>query len=725
MNAFYAHSKDGCSEDSWQTLLVHLKNTALLSKSFASRFDAPDLAYVMGFFHDLGKFSDAFQKRFYGGRRVNHSTAGARELVKSGNLLFRLLAYGVLGHHCGLSDTGSLNESGSFVARINGDKIPDYSSFSEVLKEELKNIFQKDYNFPEKMKSSDNLPFSLSFLVRMLYSCLVDADSLDTEEFVNGKNSFRENNISMKVLYDTFFQYISGLSYEKNEINSERQKIFDECIKFGKNSTNGIFQLTVPTGGGKTLSSMGFALEHAIRNNQDGVIYAIPFTSIIEQNAQIFRNIFGNELILEHHSNYSFDSSDDEDDNLKIKFASQNWDIPVVVTTNVQFFESLFSNKRSKCRKLHNIANKVIILDEAQMLPIKYLTPCIRALEELVSVYNCSILLCSATQPALKDKFSLPVRKIIYDSKSLFDKFKRVDISQIGKISDEKLVENLLEHGQVLCIVNTKKHARHIYELMKEKVECENVFHLSTFMCPAHRKIVLKNIRNCLTSNQDVFVVSTQLIEAGVDISFPYVYRSSAGLDSIAQSAGRCNRHGELVKGLVRVFSSTEEFARPQGFLNRCSVIGNLMLEKFEDILSPDAIEEYFKNLYNLEAGFDEEKIMDCFSFSRKTGLEIFNYKTASEKFKFIDENTQSVVIPFDEKAEKLLEELEYSQYSSKILKDLQPYTVNLFDREYCSLLSKGAIQKVSDMVSVLGNMNNYDMNTGIIVEKEAEALFV
>ena len=725
MKTFYAHSKDGCSENSWQTLQVHLKNTAQLSEFFAARFDAADLAYVMGFFHDLGKFSDVFQKRFYGGRRVNHSTAGARELVNSGNLLFRLLAYGVLGHHCGLADTGNVNDFGSFNARIKEDNIPDYSIFSEVLKEELKNIFQKEYNFPEKMKNSDNPSFSLSFLVRMLYSCLVDADSLDTEEFINGKNSFRENSISMSVLYDKFFHYISGLSYEKSEINSERQKIFDECIKCGKNSLNGIFQLTVPTGGGKTFSSMGFALEHAMKNNQDGVIYAIPFTSIIEQNAQVFRNIFGNKLVLEHHSNYCFDSSDDEDENLKVKFASQNWDIPVVVTTNVQFFESLFSNKRSKCRKLHNIANKVIILDEAQMLPIKYFTPCIRALEELVSVYNCSIVLCSATQPALKDKFSLPVREIIPDSKSLFNKFKRVDISQIGKISDEKLVENLLTHRQVLCIVNTKKHARHIYELMKEKVDCGNIFHLSTFMCPAHRKIVLKNIRDCLGRNQDVFVVSTQLIEAGVDISFPYVYRSSAGIDSIAQSAGRCNRHGELKKGFVRVFSSTEEFARPQGFLSRCSVTGHLMLEKFEDVLCPEAIEEYFKSLYNLESGFDEEKIMDCFSFSHRTGLEIFNYKTASEKFKFIDENTQSVVIPFDEKAKKLLEEIEYSQYPSKVLKDLQTYTVNLFDREYCSLLSKGAIQKVSDMVSVLGSMNNYDMNTGIIVEKEAEALFV
>ena len=201
MKTFYAHSKDGCSENSWQTLQVHLKNTAQLSEFFAARFDASDLAYVMGFFHDLGKFSDVFQKRFYGGRRVNHSTAGARELVNSGNLLFRLLAYGVLGHHCGLADTGNVNDFGSFNARIKEDNIPDYSIFSEVLKEELKNIFQKEYNFPEKMKNSDNPSFSLSFLVRMLYSCLVDADSLDTEEFINGKNSFRENNISMNVLY--------------------------------------------------------------------------------------------------------------------------------------------------------------------------------------------------------------------------------------------------------------------------------------------------------------------------------------------------------------------------------------------------------------------------------------------------------------------------------------------------------------------------------------------
>lgn len=733
----YAHSTDSPDKSDWQTIHSHLTETAELSGKFAEKFNQKDLGYIAGLFHDIGKYSEKFQKRLEGDPvSVDHSTAGAIEL--SNNPIGKLtLSYCIAGHHGGLLDTGSANISDSLKGRLKKE-VEDYSDYKNDFPETNINNETLMQAITPFIKQDDKKAtgFSLSFLTRMIYSCLVDADWINTEEFCEKaegiyekrgmlRNTPRSSDI-LKVLNEKLNKYLKGFENKTGKINEKRKEILDECLLKAENA-KGLYSLTVPTGGGKTLSSLAFALKHAIINNQDRVIYTIPYTSIIEQNAGVFREIFEDENVLEHHSNYIFEdkNGDDEDNttNQKLKYASENWNAPIIATTNVQFFESLFSHKKSKCRKLHNIANSVIVMDEAQIIPINYLIPCIRAIEELVHHYNCTVVLCTATQPALDDKFKdIKPIEIMSNPQELFEVFKRVDIENIGKKSDDDLIKEISELNQVLTIVNTKKHAKELYSKLKDE---EGTYHLSTLMCPIHRKQKIKEIKKRLEDKTlKTRVFSTQLIEAGVDIDFPYVYRSAAGLDSIAQSAGRCNREGKEPTGIVRVFRSIESYGNIRGHLARTASVGDMTIDKFKDILSIEAIMYYFKQLFFFEGDdqLDKKKIIDKFKITPQG--EIFEFKKASKDFNFIENETTSIIIPFDNNAIELIEKLKYADKPKIYLKQLQPYVINLYKQDFEVFEGKGCIENIENIAFVLNDMTRYDKTEGLIIDKDSEALF-
>ena len=486
---YYAHSKEGEPPSEWHRLNEHLQEVAKMASSFANAFGAVDWGYLAGLWHDLGKYSEEFQERLAatGGnnahietkpRRVDHSTAGAQHTFNLLRDKGKLLAYAIAGHHAGLPN-GKANESSDLATRLE-KPVPDYSSCPDKILN-IDKLCELPFT-PDKNRPG----FQISFFARMLFSCLVDADFLDTEQFMDSEKSlWRKGYPSLMALNQKLTAYLKQLVAKAptTPINNQRAEILKSCLE-AANWAPGLFSLTVPTGGGKTLSSLAFALKHALNNDLKRLIYVIPYTSIIEQNATVFRNILGDKAVLEHHSNYEAEEEDH-----RSRLAAENWDAPLIVTTNVQFFESLFRYKPSLCRKIHNIAESVVILDEAQMLPMPLLKPSLEALRELASNYRTTIVLCTATQPALSTTETFKdgldgVREIISNPVELYDSFKRVHTKRLPILSDYELADKIKKYEQVLCVVNTRKHARLVYESLDEQEGC---FHLSALMCKAGR----------------------------------------------------------------------------------------------------------------------------------------------------------------------------------------------------------------------------------------------
>jgi CRISPR-associated endonuclease/helicase Cas3 len=487
--------------------------------------------------------------------------------------------------------------------------------------------------------------------------------------------------------------------------------ILSQCLAASEKEI-GIFSLTVPTGGGKTLSSMAFALRHAIKHRLCRVIYVIPFTSIIEQNAAVFRSMLGNDSVLEHHSNFEPEFEDHHS-----RLAAENWDAPIIVTTNVQFFDSLFANRSSRCRKLHNISDSVVILDEVQTLPAQYLLPCLEVLKELVSTYRASIVLCSATQPAVQwrqdfDRGLKGATEIVIDPQKLAHDLKRTEVHVMGKLLDKDLASQLTEYEQVLCVVNTRNHARKLYQAIPSK---DGLIHLSALMCPVHRSQKLDEVRQRLKNGLTCCVVSTQLVEAGVDIDFPVVYRSLAGIDSIAQAAGRCNREGKLERGQVFVF--TPENGIPVGYLRQTAQAAESVIRRYpEEILSLEAIEDYFRNYYWIKGdGLDEDGILAMLHAGCQKGD--FPFKTIAEKFRFIKDDTKSVIIPYNDYARSLISNLDYCKHPMALSRKLQKYTVSIYPNEWNRLLSIGGIELEAGLFPVLKDYTLYDENLGLCAD--------
>ncbi|MBN3039564.1 MAG: CRISPR-associated helicase Cas3' [Candidatus Omnitrophica bacterium] len=715
---YYAHSLPGEPREKWQSLEDHLKNVAELAKRFAEPFGAGDMAYAAGLLHDIGKYSNAFQEMLAETnsdetsseihRGPDHSSAGAQEINKRfTDGLGKLLAYLIAGHHAGLLD-GQANGA-CLHRRLENLNIPDYSVCPRTIYESIPKV-----QLPAQLTKRDSpevLAFRLQFFVRMLFSCLVDADFLDTEAFMNKKNSsLRGRYDSLTELYDKVQKELNSIIKNSPDslVNRKRREVLEQCLYKAK-ETPGLFSLTVPTGGGKTLSSLSFALEHAKKYGMQRVIYVIPYTSIIEQNADVFKRICGDDAVLEHHSNFEF-----TEDSYKAQLAAENWDAPLIVTTNVQFFETLFHYRTSKCRKAHNIANSVIIFDEAQMLPVDLLRPCMAAIEELALNYKVTAVLCSATQPALgkSDEFRYGIegiREIINRPDDLYQSLRRVMVSRLPVISNVELAERISgnRNRQVLCVVNTRKHARQIFDAIQDKT---GLFHLSGLMCPVHRTEVLDRIRLALKEVEPCRVVSTQLIEAGVDVDFPVVFRALAGIDSIAQSAGRCNREGKLGNdGKVYVFMP--ENANPPGYLRQSAEEAEGIIRNFDDILSLKAVHEYFKNLYWRHGNqLDRHQIISRFAEGVRSCN--FPFKTAGEDFRMIENGTQSIVIPYNDEAKRLIHALKASD-SRGVARKLQRYTVQVFP-DVIKKLGLVALEAVHEHYYILINDHLYKPDIGL-----------
>ena len=720
---YYAHSAQDelgnlLPYEHWQTLQSHSVNVGEIAAEFARVFGAQEIAYQTGQLHDLGKYSELFNQRLHGGPSVDHATAGAKVAIERwGNVIGKLMAFCIAGHHAGLANgNGEGDNRRTLKQRLAlqfGADIPA-----------LDNFWQQEIKLPQNLsapplKADAHHPFfSYAFFTRMLYSCLVDADYLDTEAFylkLENKASERGGYPDLNALQHNFNQFINAFrrrvaqvpaqtEAEKRNaaLNRLRSEILDHAVEQAA-QPQGLFTLTVPTGGGKTFTSMAFALEHAKQHGMQRVIYVIPFTSIIEQNAAEFRKAFGElgeQAVLEHHSTFDDGKLQNEATKDKLRLASENWDAPIVVTTAVQFFESLFADRSSRCRKLHNIAGSVIILDEAQMLPLNILLPIMQVIKELAQNYCCSVVMCTATQPAVQAENGFyrgfeNVREIAPKPTALFDKLRRTTVQHIGTQTDADLLAKLAEHPQMLVIVNNRRHARSLYDQAKH---LDGTFHLTTLMCAKHRSQKLDEIRDRLKKGEPCRVIATSLIEAGVDVDFPLVMRAEAGLDSVAQAAGRCNREGKRPSenSFVWIFAPEEQWKAPPELAAQAAVM-RLTADSFsDDLLSTQAVAAYFAELYQLKGSeLDNKKIL---KMHNDTGQSLdFPFQTIADKFRMIESHMQPLIIPFDVDAENLISSLHHADHIGGFLRKLQPYTVQIPEKALAALYKAGRIEPINE----------------------------
>ena len=705
---YLAHiAKDGRT----QTVLEHLEGVSKRCAASAAAFGAEEQGRETGLAHDVGKYSGAFQKRLRGGPRVDHATAGAFECLKLGQ---PFAAFAVAGHHGGLPDGGGQGDkpdAGTFLGRINRakkGKLDDYSAWTQELS--LPAAAVPDFLKKDKLAGM--------FFTRMLFSCLVDADYTDTGEFMDGQAPDVNETPSIEHLWERLQAYIAGWFPPKGKLNARRCAILEQCIREGRRRAPGLFTLTVPTGGGKTVASLAFALAQAKQQGMKRVVYVIPYTSIIEQTADTFRKILGPENVLEHHSGVLFDL--DRDGELtpeaeRLARATETWNTPVVVTTAVQFFESLFSNKPSQCRKLHNLAQSVILFDEAQMLPLPYLRPCVWAMAQLAAHYGVSAVLCTATQPALGPLLrefapELSIEELCPMAAEDWDAFRRVTFRRAGKLTWDALAGQLQEQDQVLCVVNSRKAAQIVFHGLIG----EGNFHLSTLMYPAHRKAVLAEVKQRLLDKKPCRVVSTSLIEAGVDVDFPAVYREEAGLDSILQAAGRCNREGRRSpeESIVTIFQGED---KPHELFAAAIGAGRAVLDRFADIASRDAVHTYFSTLLDLNGPAAQDK-QGILSLAEK---EFFPFRTVAERFHLIDdESTVTVYIPRGDGAE-LLSRLRAGECSRNLYRQLGHYGVSIYQNHWRDLNQAGVLEPLGDGAYVLTDLRLYNDSTGLYMKAE------
>ncbi|OQW98087.1 MAG: CRISPR-associated endonuclease Cas3'' [Verrucomicrobia bacterium A1] len=692
----YAHTRPDRPPDDWQPLEEHLRAVAIHASGFAEPFASADWAWNAGWLHDLGKATTAFQhylKKNSGlddpdydadGSVSNHASTGAAFAEDELRLPGRVLAYLIAGHHAGLPDWHSA-ETGNAALPC---RLPEGRNNLETIRAYAAKVGRQLR--PLARPPPFVKPQGFHLWIRMLFSCLVDADRLNTEEFGdNERHSKREVFPTLGDLAPRLFQALETLerAAADSDVNRIRAEIRRAC-ETAAGKPPGLFSLTVPTGGGKTLSAMAFALRHALKHGKRRIVYVIPYTSIIEQTAQTLAGIFGRENVIEHHSNLA-----PEHETERSQMAAENWDAPIVVTTNVQFFESLYAAKTGPARKLHNIVNSVVILDEAQLLPPELLTPCVDAMNRLVESYGVTIVLATATQPALP-RPEKPV-EIIPPEMRLYERLKRTDIhlpSDLNQPSTwEEIAARLLPHDQVLCIVNTRRDCHDLFELMPE-----GSIHLSALMCGAHRSAVIDDIKRRLKAEKPCRVISTQLVEAGVDIDFPVVYRALAGLPSIAQAAGRCDREGKLTAagqfGQVHVFVPPKK--APLGLLRKGedTVREMTALDGF-DPQAQEFLVRYFALFYSrlndTGSRFDDWLVRDV-----NPKLEI-QFRTAGNDFRIVDDSAQqSVLVRWGENP-AWLAQLRGIGPTRENLRALQRSCVNLSQRVFLGMKLSGNVEEI------------------------------
>jgi CRISPR-associated endonuclease/helicase Cas3 len=703
----------------------HLNGVAHRAEDAAECFGAADWARLAGLWHDLGKYSAEFQhyiKKVSGydaeahiegaPGRVDHSTAGAIHATNTFGAHGRILAYLIAGHHAGLPDWSSADSGGKALSvRLDQPELLD-----RVLKQPLPLGLLAQ---PRPVSRIPGGSSGMALWLRMLFSCLVDADFLDTEAFMDGeKTAIRAGHRDVGSLLADFDKYMAMISQDaaNTPVNAIRADILRQC-RDKAGLTPGMFSLTVPTGGGKTLSGMAFALRHAVRHHKQRIIYVIPYTSIIEQTAGIFREIFGDNVV-EHHANL-----DPEKEDARSRLATENWDAPIVVTTNVQFFESLFAARTSRCRKLHNIVNSVVVLDEAQLLPPEFLQPIADVMNQLADHYGVTFVLSTATQPVLGSFQSFgmqafrgldKVREIMDDPDALYRALKRVEVSVPEDLTTPRdwvsLADELVKHPSVLCIVSRRDDARELHRLMPE-----GTLHLSALMCGEHRSKVIADIKQRLKRNEPVCVISTQLVEAGVDVDFPVVYRALAGLDSIAQAAGRCNREGRQ-NGLGRVVVFVPPKPAPPGLLRQAAQISVSLLSGNErDVLGRDLTRQFFEHLYVRAPSLDKHGIHDL--LTRDAGSGEIQFRSAAEKFRLIDDSIyQTILVRYGDN-ETLLGRLEKEGPQRWLMRKLQRYTVNLPKRLFAQLESQGDVRQIWPGIYAQVGGKLYDKILGVVID--------
>ncbi|MBF0602380.1 MAG: CRISPR-associated endonuclease Cas3'' [Nitrospirae bacterium] len=668
---------------------------------------ARQIGGIAGRWHDLGKFTQAFQTYLHRATdpdchasdlgRVDHSTAGAQYAVEILGPLGLILAYVVAGHHAGLADWDSQSSASALKSRLRKTIDQEWRSCvpGEVL--DIIEFTTKSIPLPQD-------GFAAALFIRMLFSCLTDADFLATERFMSPDKAAQRpsEGPGMARLSKLLDEWLAARFPEaETPVHRHRHDVLSACRARAEDET-GFFSLTVPTGGGKTFSSLAFALRHAAYHGLRRVIYVIPFTSIIEQTADQFREALaslGPEIVLEHHANLDVDDPKTQ----HTRLFAENWDAPLIVTTNVQFFESLFAHRPGRCRKLHRIAGSVIILDESQSLPVTLLRPALGVLKELTARYGCSVVSCTATQPALGWRSDFPIgledmRELVSDPETLFTALKRVHVHYCTQpVMDHDLAGQLAGIKQGMIIVNTRRHARELFDVL-DKVS-DHCLHLSARMCPQHRTTVLNEIRERLKTGQECRVVSTQLVEAGVDLDFPVVWRAMASLSSLVQAAGRCNREGRARTGNLFIFVPYEEKHIPAGEQRRTADLTREIIELPQygnDPLGLKAIDHYFRlHYWNAQGnhGWDREEIMQQFKLgNRPESLFPFQFKTAAERFRLIDEGQRPIIIPWDDRSRTEVETLRKiheptREFIAKASRALQRYIVTVPEWEFDQMI--------------------------------------
>ena len=710
-----AHSKNAHGQQ--HDLIEHLESVANMAAEFAAKFGAADLAYWSGIWHDAGKVHPRFQaylreceiKPDKQRQGPDHKLAGSIIAANQGT---DILAFLIAGHHGGLPSRTELKE----FLRHKTKKQPA---------EEAINLLGKHLVAVKPLVSLDPPSYVTSeldceFFIRMLFSALVDADFLDTECHFNSEQAGnRQGSPSLSDLWQDFEKDQSSFkSAPTTHVNSMRQEVYEACIRAADKS-QGIFRLTVPTGGGKTRSGMAFSLKHALCHGLDRVIVAIPYTSIIEQTADVYRKIF-RAGVLEHHS--AVTSQNDGPDPVSLndvwsRLAAENWDAPVVVTTTVQLFESLFHRKTTACRKIHNIVRSVIILDEVQTLPTHVLTSILDVLKQLVAHYNVTVVLCTATQPALDNSPYLRglenVCEIVPDPARLFSELRRVSYewpSAGEKWTWKRVADEMRKTDRVLAIVNTKSEAI----LLLDALQDEEALHLSTLLCGAHRRIVLHEVRQRLIQGCPCRLVSTQVVEAGVDLDFPVVLRAFGPLDRIVQAAGRCNREGGPVCGRVVVFDPEDGKLPAGAYRSATDICRNVLSRSDFDFNDPNSYRRFFQSLCQV-VETDEKNIQ----FFRKN----FDYRIVSEKFRMIQDDSVPVIVRYrgqdgsDDTPDRLISDIKNQEERLPrwLLQRLQPYLVNVRSRLIDNYHREGLVDELKP--GLWEWLGEYDNTRGLTVE--------
>jgi len=727
-----------------QPLKNHLNNTAYLAARFAKAFSSEEWGRLAGLWHDLGKYQPEFQDKLKGlVVSVEHSGAGAALAVSKSRSIGMALAFAIAGHHTGLanptvSERGQpkplkerLKENASILKRISPDLPPEILGLDVP---EPPTFLKPPPDMPITDKSI--LARRGELWTRFLFSSLVDADRLDSEAFETPdqaaqRGKYTTIGVLRQRLDDFIDRKVEKLSKkdQARPVNRARARILEACRRVALEKP-GIFALTVPTGGGKTLSAMSFALWHAEKNDLRRVIVVIPYTCIIEQNADEYRQAMGTENVLEHHSSLSPEVQQErygEEIADRHELAAENWDAPVIVTTTVQFFETIFSNRPSRCRKLHNVARSVIILDEVQSLPPEYLLSIVEALNEFAERYGCSMILSTATPPALRSRENFKnglknVQDIIPDPGDLSIKLKRVEYKwpdlEAPPLEWGDLAREVAEYDRALVVVHRRKDARDLARLLQKINPHDSIFHLSALMCPAHRSAKLAQVKKRLKNNQTCLLVSTQLIEAGVDIDFPVVYRALGGLDSVVQAAGRCNREGRLMEGPGQVFVFQAPTRPPSGTPRKGLEAMESMLRGAGGDLDPtDPIlfEKYFRQLY-FASNLDARQI--------QTYRQDFKFSDVDRDFHLIEDGfTQTLVVQYGE-AGKKIDEIRKHGPDRDRRRALQPYTIQVYPPTFNRLMTAGAIEEIVEGISTLTTpfANQYDDTFGLLDEEEPQA---